>query len=71
MPPATQTRSGAPADVPLNIVTTDASFSAYVRDKSEFKAYVELFDASGKAILERDPNTAATISTTVTIRLND
>ncbi|MNX46526.1 hypothetical protein D3C86_770660 [compost metagenome] len=71
VPPATQTRSGVPADVPLNIVTTDASFSAYVRAKSELKAYVELFDASGNAILERDTTKAATISTTVTIRLND
>ncbi|MBO9542569.1 hypothetical protein J7643_18435 [bacterium] len=70
IPPATQTRSGSPADVPLNIVTTDASFSAYVRAKSELKAYVELFDANG-AILERDTTTAATISTTVSIRLRE
>lgn len=66
--PATQTRSGPQAKVDLDLVTPDASFSAYVRSKSELKAYVELFDASGNAIMSRDTTKVATISTAVTIR---
>lgn len=66
--PATQTRSGPQAKVDVDLVTPDASFSAYVRNKTELKAYVELLDASGSAIMGRDTTKVATISTAVTIR---
>ncbi|HEY9898425.1 MAG TPA: hypothetical protein V6D00_04520 [Pantanalinema sp.] len=64
---ATNTRSGPLGRVDLTLVAPEASMSAYVRAKSELKAYVELLDSSRNAIMSRD----ATISTTVTIRFKE
>lgn len=66
--PATNTRSGPESTVGVNVVSTDASFNAYLRAKSELKAYVELLNESGSILKNRDD---ATISTTVTIRLKE